>query len=69
MIRCMLGWILEGSWDDFGRILGGFGRPSWTKNPSKIIKKSTWKGDYIFDRKLRGAVQAAPPQLAWGGVP
>ena len=48
MIRWMLGWILEGSWLDFGWILVGFGEPSWSKNQLKIDKKSIWKDDEIF---------------------
>ena len=55
-LRYMLGWILDGSWIDFGSILGGFWGPSWTQNLSKIDTKSIWKGDRIFDRKWGGAV-------------
>ena len=35
MIRSMLGWILDGSWDDFGRILG----PSWEVNWGQVATK------------------------------
>ena len=34
-----MGWILDGSWIDFGWILGGFWEPSWSQNQSKINEK------------------------------
>ena len=54
MTRWMLGWILDGSWTDFGWILGGFWEPSWAQNPSKIVEKVIWKVDWQFDRKNGG---------------
>ena len=43
MTRWMLAWILEGSWVDFGRILGRFWEGFGGQDGSKITKKSKAK--------------------------
>ena len=42
VIKKMIGYKID-FFIDFGRILEGFGRPSWTKNLLKIDKKSIWR--------------------------
>ena len=63
------GWLLDWFWMDFGRVLGAKLEPKSNKNQRKNNKKSIWKGDWIFDRKMKGAMPAAPTQVAWDEVP
>ena len=66
MARWMLGWILHGSWMDFGWILGGFGRPCWPQNPSKIKKNSIENESNKNTEKVRSEGQKGKKWIGGG---
>ena len=57
MIRSMLGWILEGSWVDFGRILGPFpsAKPSWSPKSKSDFGFTSLLRFHVVGRKFRPA--------------
>ena len=69
MIKSMLEWILDGSWLDFGRILG----PSWEVNWGQVatkIRKNEVPKRYQKNIKNQEAVASGnqwQPARKWGG--
>ena len=63
MTGWMLGWILEGSWMDFERILGGFWEAFGSQDGSKIIKKSNTKHNRKNNPKKEANMRQHRPKM------